>query len=358
MSLFKRLFFLVTFTIFLWLLHVVVFGVMVRVQSVQFNDLLQWLFIGSFVLVIFNMAPKIKDNAVTSSLYIFASAWLGVLFLVFSATVLYEMVIFVFGELPFLYSLLISGALLASAYAIWNAGNLHTRSYTINISKLEKAVSLVHLSDVHIGTVHRKKFLEEVVRKTNALQPDIVLMSGDLFDGSASIHEEMLSPLDNLVAPAYFSTGNHEEYEGLSLVRATIKNLKMRLLDSEMEICNGVQIIGINDRQSLPKDQSLKTILPTINYDKQKPVILMYHTPVEWEEAREHGVDLMLSGHTHNGQIFPFTILVRLAYKHIKGLYEVAGQYLHVTPGTGTWGPPMRLGSRNQVTLLKLVPQE
>ena len=83
----------------------------------------------------------------------------------------------------------------------------------------------------------------------------------------------------------------------------------------------------------------------------------MYHSPVHWDEAREHGVDLMLSGHTHNGQVFPFTWLVKIFYPYIKGVYEKDGMYLHVSPGTGTWGPPMRLGSRNQVVLIELVPE-
>ena len=135
-----------------------------------------------------------------------------------------------------------------------------------------------------------------------------------------------------------------------------IGHLKMKLLDGKMAMFDNVQIVGINDRQSLPKDKTLGSALDDLPIDKEKPTILMYHTPVEWEDARKHGIDLMLSGHTHNGQIFPFTLLVRLSFKYINGLYRKGSKYLHVSPGTGTWGPPMRLGSRNQITLLTLTP--
>jgi predicted MPP superfamily phosphohydrolase len=136
-------------------------------------------------------------------------------------------------------------------------------------------------------------------------------------------------------------------------VKETIKNLDLRLLDNEMVLENGVQIIGVNDRQSL-HGTNLASILDGLAIDTGVPALLMYHSPADWAVARKHGVDLMLSGHTHNGQIYPFNLLVRIFFKYVNGLYEEEGKHLHVSPGTGTWGPPMRLGSRNQVTLITL----
>jgi predicted MPP superfamily phosphohydrolase len=166
----------------------------------------------------------------------------------------------------------------------------------------------------------------------------------------------MLTPLDDLQAPAYFSYGNHEEYEGLPLVKETIKGLRLELLDNRFVDWNGIEIIGVNDVQSLRDGETLDSVLRSLPLSTARPKILMYHTPVDWEVARQHGVTLMLSGHTHNGQVFPFTLLVRAAFKYVKGLFSQDGKYLHVTPGTGTWGPPMRLGSRNQVTIIELQP--
>lgn len=281
---------------------------------------------------------------------------MGVFFLLFTAVFTYEIFhLIVVVESPVLLSILLGVALIASIYSIYNAGQLVTKEYTIPLKGITESVRLVHLSDVHIGTVHQNKFLKRVVDMTNSLNPNLVLMTGDLFDGSAPIHENMLRSLDSLSAPCFFSTGNHEEYEGLKKVKETISHLKMELLDNKFKEWNGLQIIGVDDKYSLG-GKTLENILDTLSFNKEKPAILMYHTPVEWDMARKRGIDLMLSGHTHNGQIFPFTILVRFSFKYIRGLYKEASQYLHVTPGTGTWGPPMRLGSQNQITLLKLVP--
>ncbi len=298
------------------------------------------------------------NSTLTDQFYFLAASWLGVIMLLFSAVLPYELLhIFTGFESKFvLIALLLLGGLF-SLYALWQGRNLVIREYVTPIAGLTKKLHVVHLSDIHVGTVHQEKFLERVVELTNKLSPDLVLISGDLFDGSVPIDEQILSPLDSLSAPSYFSHGNHEEYEGLPYVRETVKNLKLQLLENQMVIHEGIQLIGVNDRQSLPRAITLDSILSNLAVDTNLPSILMYHTPVEWESARKHGIDIMLSGHTHNGQVYPFNLLVRIFFRYVNGLYLEEGKYLHVTPGTGTWGPPMRLGSKNQVTLLKLVPK-
>lgn len=340
------------------LLHIVMFGIALEALALSSDYLIPTSLMSAAVLFFLNAGPRIRDNYFTSSLYVLASTWLGVLFLLLTASLLYKAQQLVFGHNLNIYFALHALALIMSAYALLNARRLETNTIEIPIRGLAKPIRVAHLSDIHIGTVHRATYLQRVVVATNAESPDLVLVTGDLFDGSAPIHEEMLRPLDELTAPAYFSTGNHEEYEGLPLVYETIANLKLQLLANDTAEFDGVQVIGVSDRESLPKEQSLNTILPTLNYDKEKPTILMYHTPVEWEQARAAGIDLMLSGHTHNGQVWPFTILVHFAFKYVVGLFKEKHQYLHISSGTGTWGPPMRLGSRNQIVILNLVPEK
>jgi predicted MPP superfamily phosphohydrolase len=246
----------------------------------------------------------------------------------------------------------------ASAYAFFNAGKLTVRSYTLPIPNLEAPLRVAHLSDIHVGTMHREAFLRRVVTLTNSTQPDVILITGDLFDGSAPIDEPILRPLNELRAPTYFSTGNHEEYEGMDNVRTTLSHLSLTFLENAVTEFRGVRLIGVNDRHILPRTTTLGMVLDSLNVQADStPTILLYHTPVEWETARSYGVSLMLSGHTHNGQIFPFNLLVRAVYRYVCGLYKEDDMYLHVSPGTGTWGPPMRLGSRCQVTVLNLVPK-
>jgi hypothetical protein len=300
-----------------------------------------------------------KFEGLLANVFYFAAAtWLGIIFIIFSVLLPYEILHILTGFTSvLLVQILLGLAVGLSIYAIFNGRRLVVKELTLPIDKLTKAVKAVHLTDIHIGTVHQIKFLEEVVTKTNNLKPDVVFITGDLFDGSVPIDENILAPLNKLEAPAFFSNGNHEEYEGLKYVRETLNSIRVELLENRMIVHEGIQVVGVNDRQSLKKGQTLGSILDTMSLRADLPTVLMYHTPVEWEDARAKGVDLMLSGHTHNGQIYPFTLLVRASFKYIKGLYKENGKYLHVSPGTGTWGPPMRLGSRNQITVLNLVPK-
>ena len=303
-----------------------------------------------------SLGVRTLNSMVTDWLYFATATWLGVIFLLFSFVLVYQLTHVATG----FDSRLVLGCLLVlvltlSAYALVHGRQLIVRELTVSIEGLSAPIRLVHLSDIHVGTVHQKKYLERVVALTNEQKPDLVLVTGDLFDGSAPIDKEILTPLNGLTAPSYFSNGNHEEYEGLERVKKTIDNLDMQLLDNELVEQGELQIVGVNDRQSL-RTTTLASVLSSLPIDSDRPTLLMYHTPVDWDVAREHGADLMLSGHTHNGQLHPFNLLVRLFFKYINGLYEVDGQYLHVSPGTGTWGPPMRLGSRNTITVITLDP--
>lgn len=353
----RRLIFLVLFWSIFFLMHALVYATLAQVYGIWHEQWLWILILLSFSFILANILVRRFDGKLVDIFYYITASWLGVVFIFFSSVVFYEIVgIFVLKDSQIFLNIVLITAALSSVWALFHGKYLTIRELVIPVAGLEREVKIVHLSDIHIGTVHQEGFLKRIVEKTNALDPDFVLMTGDLFDGSEPIHEEMLKPLDLIKVPTYFSTGNHEEYEGLQNVRDTIKNLEMRLLDEDVVVQNGLQIIGVNDRQSIPKEITLNSILEKISFDASKPTILMYHTPVEWDAARKHGVDLMLSGHTHNGQIYPFNLLVRMQFKYLNGLYKQDGKYLHVSPGTGTWGPPMRLGSRNQITLLKLTP--
>lgn len=339
-----------------FLVHFIAFEPLARVFHISVPHWPVMLAIVSFSYFLATICVRTTTNQFADIFYFIASTWLGIVFLLFSVMLLYEIVHLTTG---FDSRLIISTLLLMvvglSMYALFAGRNLTTREYTVPVAQLTAPLTIVHLSDIHVGTVHQVKYLERVVTATNDAQPDLVLITGDLFDGSAPIDEGILKPLNELSAPSYFSNGNHEEYEGLVEVKETVSHLDMQLLDNRMVEWTGLQIVGVNDRQSL-RNTSLTQVLDSLSLDSDKPTILMYHSPSDWEVAREHGIDLMLSGHTHNGQIFPFTLLVRMAFKHINGLYQEGEQFLHVSPGTGTWGPPMRLGSRNQVTILKLIP--
>lgn len=356
MKLFFIVFALIVWSI-LFCMHWLVYATLSRVFSVSIPN---WTYILSFLSISYILASfgvRMIQSRLTDWFYFIASTWLGFVFLFFSVVLVYTLVHVLTGiDSKVILSCLLSLALLSGIYALVQGRTITTRTYTISLENLSNPLRIVHLSDIHVGTVHQKKYLKEIVERANDLNPDIVLITGDLFDGSANIDTAILTPLNNLNARSFFSNGNHEEYEGLDKVRETLKGLDLELLENESVEYKGVSIVGVNDKQSLHNGNSLASILESLSYDKNTPTLLMYHTPVDWDTAKSHDIDVMFSGHTHNGQLFPFTLLVRIAFSKITGLYSNDGKYLHISPGTGTWGPPMRLGSRNQITLIELSP--
>lgn len=137
----------------------------------------------------------------------------------------------------------------------------------------------------------------------------------------------------------------------MSEVLPIIKNTGVNIIDNEVVDFQGIQIVGVSYHM-VP--EHLEQELSKLNLDKNKPTVLMYHEPRDSEVANKFGVDLMLSGHTHNGQLFPFNLFVLMVYPKIYGVYDIGDMILRVSSGTGTWGPPMRLGSNNEITFLDL----
>jgi uncharacterized protein len=352
------LFIFIAFSI-LFSMHWLVYASMSRVFSVTVPH---WPFILGILSITYFLASfgvRKLDGVIVDGFYFITATWLGYIFLLFSLVLVYEIfhVVTKYDSRVILGSLLCIAVLLGT-YALVQGRVLTTRTYALTVQNLTEPLRVVHLSDIHVGTVHQKKYLTEIIEKTNELNPDIVLVTGDLFDGSAEIDTSILLPLNDLTARSFFSHGNHELYEGLDAVRDTLQTLDLELLENTAVEYKGVQIIGVNDRQSLTKDQTLGSILASLPQAENQPRLLMYHTPSDWSVARDAGITMMFSGHTHNGQIFPFTLLVRIFFPYINGLYEEEGKYLHVSPGTGTWGPPMRLGSHNQITVFDLQPSD
>ncbi len=301
------------------------------------------------------LAERLSHNILTRSFYAITATWMGVLLLLFSALLIFEIINY-FYKLPpktSLYSILfIVGAL--SAYSIFNALNVKIKEVTIPIQNLEKEVRIVQLTDLHVGTIKNSKFLDEIVTKTNSLNPDFVAITGDLVDGSGPLRPGTYEKLNEIEAETYFVTGNHEIYEQVSSVLKIFEDIDAKILMNENVETKGIQVIGLNFTE---RNKETEQAFTTIKIDPEKPSVLLAHNPNAIYVASKKGIDLQLAGHTHNGQIIPFNLLVKLFYPYIQGLYNHEGSYLYVSPGTSTWGPPMRLGSNNEITLLRLVPQ-
>ena len=233
-------------------------------------------------------------------------------------------------------------------YSLINAMRLEIKTIEIPAPEDKK---IAHWSDVHLGSVSRRH-LERLVEKTNALNPDVVLITGDLMDPQDNLTSDSMAPLNALKAPAYFVTGNHERYVGLDKVMSLLEKTSVIVLRNEVVLFDSLQLIGIDDSDNRSQ---VRRNLAGLELNPDMFTILLYHQPEGFNDAEAAGVDLMLSGHTHNGQIWPFNMVVGLRFKYLKGLHTIGDMKLYVSTGSGTWGPPMRLGSRNLITLIELV---
>ncbi len=219
---------------------------------------------------------------------------------------------------------------------------------------------IVQMTDVHVGPTIGRGFVEAIVRETNALAPDLVVITGDLVDGSVAELRELVAPLAGLRAKdgVFFVTGNHEYYSGADAWIAHLATLGIRVLRNErVDVRGAFELAGVDDASSgrmLPHHgQDIPRA--TAGRDASRPLVLLAHQPKAFKQALAAGVDLQLSGHVHGGQVVPFNWLVRLNQPFVKGLHRVADTWIYVSQGTGYWGPPMRVGTSSELTEIELV---
>lgn len=264
-------------------------------------------------------------------------------------------------NLKIIGGLAVTATIIFSGYGVWSAYHPQVKEIEVGIKNLPAAwhgKRVVQISDTHLGHVFEKDFLQEIVDKINVINPEIVFITGDLFDGmdGKNLDEEVL-PLNDLKAPAgtYFVTGNHETYFGLERTYDTLAATEVKILNDELVSLGGLQIIGL----SFPEESEIRDIAKAIgeikNFNSREPVILLYHSPFEAEQAKQAGIDLMLSGHTHAGQTFPFGILVKIIFRgNDYGLNIEDDFTLYTSSGLGTWGPTMRTFARPEIVLITL----
>jgi uncharacterized protein len=232
------------------------------------------------------------------------------------------------------------------------------REVDVPLRRLPQALdgtTIVQLSDVHVGPTIGRDFIEEVVASANAVSPDVIAITGDLVDGSVEDLREHVAPLAKLRARwgVYFVTGNHEYYSGAEEWCAELERLGIRVLRNERVTIGdenaSFDLAGIDDAHAKP---DLPRALA--GRDPARELVLLAHQPRAVFEAMEHGVGLQLSGHTHGGQIWPWSFFVRLQQPVVSGLKRFGETLVYVSNGTGYWGPPMRLAAPAEITRVRL----
>lgn len=348
--------------------HVVLFALLVfvfKVGAFEINIVKWFLMIMTASIVASSLLIHFRDRLIFRIYYIISMVWLGWFFniLLFITPLAAIKIIFrfqdVFIDVSHYALLLLILSTLFTITNIFSAFYPQIKRLTIKIKDLpdyweEKTVVMV--SDVHIGPIYRQRFLNRAIAKINNLKPTAVFIDGDLFDGMEADFFWLHKPFKSLHAPqgVYYAIGNHDLYLGLKNVLALFAESDIRVLNNERVIRKGLQIIGINyfKNDALSLD---KIILSRVGYEKSKPSILLWHEPKLINSAKEAGIDLMLAGHTHNGQMWPLNFIAKWIYKGYNyGLYKEGDFSLYVSSGLGTWGPPLRNTSRSEIVALRL----
>ena len=242
------------------------------------------------------------------------------------------------------------------------ARGFEVRRVRVPLARLPRSASgysIVQLTDVHVGPTIGRAFVEEMVSAANALGPDLVVITGDLVDGTVESLRDLVEPLRSLKARdgVFFVTGNHEYYSGADAWVAHLAMLGVRVLRNERVAVEAFDLAGVDDASAhrMGPGHGQDVAAAVTGRDPSRAVVLLAHQPKALKDALAAGVDLQLSGHTHGGQLFPFNWIARIDQPFISGLHRVQDTWLYVSSGTGYWGPPMRVGSRAEVTRIELV---
>jgi len=238
-------------------------------------------------------------------------------------------------------------AALASGYGLLNAGWLRVTRVSVPLPHLPPAWrgrEVVLMSDLHLGNVRGAGFMRRV------------FVSGDMFDGPKADYDRQVEPCRALAAPAgvYFVTGNHEEFTDHAKYIAAIERVGLRVLNNEKLIVEGLQIVGVHDGEA-GEPERLRKILQDAAVDRQCASILLAHRPANLSIAEAAGISLQVSGHTHKGQMWPWCwVVYKVHGPFAYGLNRLGNLQVLTSSGVGTWGPPMRLGTKSEIVLIRL----
>jgi predicted MPP superfamily phosphohydrolase len=213
---------------------------------------------------------------------------------------------------------------------------------------------------LHVGNVRSQRFVRRIVARLQRLQPAAVFIVGDMFDGAKVDVAAAVRPWTGLRTPAgiFFVSGNHDEFSERAPYFEALERTGVRVLHNERVDVDGMQIIGVHDGES--NDPGLfRQILDRAGIDRSRASILLSHRPVKLEIPEQAGVSLQLSGHTHAGQFWPWSLVVSKIYgRFAYGLSRHGNLQIFTSSGVGTWGPPLRIGTRSEVVVLHLRAQK
>ncbi|EQB89632.1 putative MPP superfamily phosphohydrolase [Clostridium punense] len=249
-------------------------------------------------------------------------------------------------------------------YGTWSGRSTYVKPYDVNVSKAlkENNLKIALISDIHLGDYMDIKRLQNLVSEVNKMNPDIVLIAGDLIDSSIKpfVENQMAKELGQLSSKygTYFSFGNHDLGSKVPQLTSLLEEVGITVLKDEYKLINdSFYVVGRQDVAIKRTGGSRKNLSEiTEGIDKSKPVIVIDHNPMNAsvKEAQEEKIDLQVSGHTHRGQFVPYNFFTNRGYDYVYGYDRIEDFNVVVSSGYGTWGPPIRIGSRSEIVQINL----
>lgn len=352
------------------------------IQSLSLTGYKLWIFRIFFLIIVLSypLGRIIESKSIDSSFsYIFiviGSFWMGMmLYLILSLFIIDIIRAFnhffhffpkQFTENKILYGRIIftcvlSITLIIVTYGYFNAKNIKIFEQDIFLDKLPKnknPFTIVQISDVHLSRTINQQKLFEIANTVNSLNPDIVVITGDLVDDISANPNCIVEPLKLIKSRfgKYFVTGNHDYFGNLKAVLDNIEKSGTKVLKNEyVTIDSTFILLGLDylyGRKGNNDNRTINEIL--IGADRKLPIVLLKHVPDKLDEAEKSGIDLQLSGHTHYGQLFPFNYITNWVYHISNGLGKFNNLQVYVNRGVGYWGPPMRVGVSSEITKITL----
>jgi len=331
-----------------------------------------------FCPILIRVLERLGVDALARLLAHMGYVWMGLLFLFVSASLaldLYHLVCAIGGRLMSVHAIrwfpgprtafymALVFALLAAGYGYMEALNIRTQRVTIRTPKIPEEIGrirIVQISDIHLGMIVGPWRLERILKKVREAKPDMLVSTGDLLDGQTNDTSQMVDAFRRIVAPygKFAVTGNHEFYAGIDRCIGFMEDAGFVVLRGDTRDVRGLlRVAGVDDPavhgRGTSRGVSERDLLSGLPRDRF--VVLLKHRPY-LDPGSEGLMDLQLSGHTHGGQIFPFSLIIQMLYPVHAGLKEFRkGAFLYVSRGSGTWGPPFRVWAPPEVTIIDLV---
>lgn len=356
-----------------------IIGLQMSVIYTPDSSISLWYILGgavfSILLFVFQFVGHMNHSRPMMPFYLLGSLGLAIYFymlLISLFTGLYLLILLIIGIpfhespypevlrylIPFLVTFLM-------IFGLINARNLKRNRLELKILKSGNPVKVALMSDIHLGLLVGKKRMDAILRTLREERPEIIVIAGDLIDTNPDYLERFESFMEEMVsiAPIYAVIGNHEFYNGMGGSIKWMEEVGVKVLNNRTitDPSTGLDVMGVNDPSAFTDGEEYREMILELVKEAmgKRAKVLINHQPYHFREAAENGLDLQLSGHTHAGQIWPFSIATRLAFKEgDRGLYKWMDSYMYVCTGTGTWGPPMRIGSRSEMVIMNLSKKE